>query len=309
MINNPLVSVILPVYNGAEYLARAIDSILQQSYENFELIILNDGSSDNTQTIIESYSNKDKRVKFVNRNNKGLIYTLNEGFSIARGKYIARHDDDDYSYPKRFEKQVAFMESNLDYALCGTQYNVVSQEFKFIRRYFLPESNAKINEFLLDSCFGHGTVMLRKTMIDEMPWYQKDALYVEDYEFFIRIAKKYKVHNIPEVLYDWTFRKASVSMANFEKHEYHMKCVQYAYCNNVDLKDAVVDKEDNKILKRKISNKMGDVYVLNDEKIKAFKCYFKYFSLKNLLKIFILIIGRFFWIKVLEVKQRRRYVE
>lgn len=111
MINqNILISVILPVYNAELYLKEAIESILKQTYKSFELIILNDGSSDNSLNIINSF--KDDRIILIDRENNGLVYTLNEGINMAKSKYIARMDADDISLSDRFEKQIKHMEEN-----------------------------------------------------------------------------------------------------------------------------------------------------------------------------------------------------
>jgi len=115
------VSIVMSVYNAQKYLDEAIESILNQTYSNFEFIIINDGSTDKSLEIIENYAKKDSRIIVINRENKGLIYSLNEGIRKANGKYIARMDADDISLPQRLEKQVEFMEKNKNIGICGTQ--------------------------------------------------------------------------------------------------------------------------------------------------------------------------------------------
>ncbi|SVC41049.1 uncharacterized protein METZ01_LOCUS293903, partial [marine metagenome] len=111
--NLPLITVLMPVYNGAKYLNEAIDSILNQTFQNFEFIIIDDGSTDDSVKIIKSYD--DNRIRLVeNRNNLGQSETLNKGLSLTRGKYIARMDQDDISMPERLKKQFEFMENNSD---------------------------------------------------------------------------------------------------------------------------------------------------------------------------------------------------
>ena len=113
-MKNPLVSILMPVYNSEKYLREAIKSILNQTFTNFELIIINDGSTDNSLKIIKSF--KDNRIKIIkNKGNLGLIKTLNKGIDLAQGKYIARMDADDIAMPKRLEKQIAFFNENPDY--------------------------------------------------------------------------------------------------------------------------------------------------------------------------------------------------
>ncbi len=121
----PLVSVIIPTYNRAEYISEAIESVLKQTYTNFELIIINDGSTDETQNIIEEYAKKDKRIKiFKNEVNKNTVYSRNKGISHAKGKYIAWLDDDDVYMENKLEAQVEFMEKNQDIVLSGTDISL-----------------------------------------------------------------------------------------------------------------------------------------------------------------------------------------
>ena len=115
-----LISVVLPAYNVQDTIGESIDSILSQTFTDFELIIINDGSQDNTEEVIHAYS--DKRIRYYrNEKNEGLIYTLNRGLDLAQGKYIARMDADDVSLPTRFEKQVKVMEESPNIVVCGTQ--------------------------------------------------------------------------------------------------------------------------------------------------------------------------------------------
>lgn len=308
-MKKPLVSVVLPVYNGDKYIKRAVDSILNQTYENFELIVINDGSKDGTLDILKSFEKKDKRVKVVSRENKGLIYTLNEGFSLAKGTYLARQDDDDFSYPCRLEKQVEFMESNSKYAMCGTAYNVVDEDFKHLRKYYLPVSYSSIKSNLFDSCFGHGTVMIRKSMIEDMEWYRKDVLHVEDYDFFIRIAKKYPVYNLPDFLYDWTFRKTSVSFSNFELQRYNKDCVKKSHTENLDLPMLIRQYKPSSDI-NSYNSQMGDVEVLKGNIKEAIKLYSKKMNFKLFLKIVLVIFGgRKMWLYVLENTQKRKYAK
>jgi len=307
-----LISVVLPVYNGAKFIANAIESILDQTYENFELIVINDGSKDNTLEILNSYAVKDDRIKIVSRQNKGLIETLNEGFSLAKGKYIARQDDDDISHPQRFEKQIAFMEKNEDYALCGTFYNVVTEDGEFIRKHFLPSSNENIQKYLFDSCFGHGSVMIRKEMIQDMVWYNKDSLHVEDYDFFIRIAKKHKVYNIPEYLYDWCFRGESVSFENYKEQRTNKRAIQIMYDKSLSFQDAK-EKALQSYTISEYNENLATVYLLENKKIKALNHYMKSlmenFRIKSFLKLIVAIISRRLWIKSMEVMRYNKYKE
>ncbi|HAS7841575.1 TPA: glycosyltransferase family 2 protein, partial [Vibrio cholerae] len=129
-MSSPKISVVMSVYNGEKYLGEAIDSILKQTFSDFEFIIINDGSTDKTLEIIKSYMKKDDRIVLVSRENKGLIVSLNEGLDLAKGQYIARMDADDISIKSRFEKQIEFLDSNPDIGVCGTWVEVFGENIK-----------------------------------------------------------------------------------------------------------------------------------------------------------------------------------
>jgi len=129
-MNNPLISVVLSVYNAEKYLVEAIKSILNQTFKDFEFIIINDGSTDKSLEIIESYQKEDERIILISRENKGLIASLNEGIEKAKGKYIVRMDADDISLSTRFEEQVKIMEENQNIGLCGTSVIVFGNNIK-----------------------------------------------------------------------------------------------------------------------------------------------------------------------------------
>ena len=115
---SPLISVILPVYNAEKYLAEAIDSILNQTFTDFEFIIINDGSTDNSLSILQSYQTQDSRIRLFSRENKGIVMTMNEGIDLARGEWLARMDADDIAMPSRFERQLQHLkETSAD--ICG----------------------------------------------------------------------------------------------------------------------------------------------------------------------------------------------
>ena len=130
---SPAISVLISVFNGESFIRDSINSILNQSFKNFELIIVNDGSSDNTLNILNSFS--DERIVILNQNNTGLSVALNNGLAISTGKYIARLDADDFAFPNRLQLQYDFMESNPDYVLCGGFADVYDSDSNFIYTY------------------------------------------------------------------------------------------------------------------------------------------------------------------------------
>lgn len=192
----PLISVVMPVYNGEKYLQEAIDSILNQTYDKFEFIILNDGSTDSSEDIILSYS--DPRIKYVkNEVNLKIVKTLNKGVALSVGKYIARMDADDISLPERFEKQVKFLESNTDIDVCGSYIQTIgAKEYK--RPYPITPESVQV-AMLFYSPLAHPCVMLRKTFFDNQK-YNSDYDGAEDYYLWASNIKKYKFYNISEHL-------------------------------------------------------------------------------------------------------------
>ena len=170
-MKNKKVSVVLPVYNGEKDVHECIQSILDQTFQNFEFIIINDGSIDNSGKIIGGF--KDSRIVYLEQDNQGLAAALNNAIKVSTGEFIARQDQDDYSYPERFEKQVEFLESNSDYAVVGTWGEDIDTEtkkniWKTQTRYKKPpvESFALKYTLLFDSPFVHSSVMIRKSVFD-----------------------------------------------------------------------------------------------------------------------------------------------
>lgn len=213
MKNNPLVSVVMPVFNGARYISGAIDSILTQDYQDFEFIVVDDGSTDQTSILLSSVS--DPRIKVItHKTNLGIVSSLNDGVLYSKGKYIARMDCDDLCDPKRFTIQVEFLDHHLDYAAVGSFVRIINPSGKTLYTIEQPTRNLAIKTHLLhDSCIAHGSVMMRRSALDEVGLYSdnKDVIHAEDYDLFVRLASTYKLGNIPEYLYTRIEHSHSVS--------------------------------------------------------------------------------------------------
>jgi len=211
-MKSPLVSVVMSVYNGEKFLAASIESILGQTFRNLEFIIINDGSTDNGQKIINSYLKNDKRIKSVIRKNKGLIYSLNEGLNLAKGEYIARQDADDISLPGRLETQVAVLEKEKSIGMVGSNYEWIDSAGNVINatNVFTNSSDLKAGLVFCNQ-FGHGTVMFRKSIILELGGYSENHKYAEDYDLWTRLARKSSVVNLKEIAYQWRHHETSVS--------------------------------------------------------------------------------------------------
>ena len=198
MKNYPFVSVVLPAYNAETTISESIQSIIDQTYKSWELIVINDGSIDNTKSKILSF--KDSRIKYIeNDGNKGLIYTLNRGIDLAMGKYIARMDADDICMPERFEKQVAFMEENPKVIVCGTYMKKFGME-KGICTYKLKDSDIK-NSYLSHTCFGHPSVMINRKLLNQSgKRYDSNFKNAEDAKLWLDLMPFGEFANLPEPL-------------------------------------------------------------------------------------------------------------
>ncbi len=198
---SPMISVVLPVHNCPDYISEAIKSILNQTFENFEFIIIDDGSTDNTTEIARTFA--DSRIRFFQQENQGLAATLNRGIELAKGKYIARQDQDDISLPERFSRQAAYLDAHPNCGLVGTWAEIWEGEKKSERAHRHPSDNVTLQyELLFNNPFVHSSVMLRKSALEQVGGYSTDSERQppEDYELWSRIARCYQVANIPEIL-------------------------------------------------------------------------------------------------------------
>lgn len=218
----PKISVVMPVYNGEKFLREAIDSILNQTFSDFEFIIINDCSTDETEQIIKSYD--DKRIVYVkNDNNMGVAASLNRGFDLAKGEYIARMDADDISLPQRFKAQTEFMDNNPDIAVCGCETELFGDTDKKDTYTVFGRENMKIN-LLFSSCLCHPAVMLRRSVI-EKEHYRYDNYFdkLEDYELWTRIILKYDFDNIHGVYFRYRIHGKQVTQNYSEEHRIKSK--------------------------------------------------------------------------------------
>ncbi len=198
--NTPKVTVLMPVYNGEKYLAEAIESILNQTYKDFEFLIINDGSTDRSAEIIQSY--KDSRIRVVhNPKNIKLIATLNKGLELARGEYIARMDCDDICLPNRLQFQVKYMDEHPEVGVLGSRVRNVNEMKDFISEPQRPLTHYGNQWILLfKTSLMHPTVIFRKKLVIDLGGYSKNALHSEDYELWSRLSEHTIIRQQPNVL-------------------------------------------------------------------------------------------------------------
>ena len=198
---DPQISVVMSVYNGEKYIRDAIDSILYQSFTNFEFIIVNDRSTDRSLEIIESYN--DERIVLLNQNNSGLAKSLNNGINVSKSKFIARIDSDDISMPNRLKKQYYFLMNNPDYIIVGSNANFIDMNRKYVYTSSLKLTNNEIKQVLPQTPFFHPSVMYRKSAYYKAGKYPEYMLRAQDLVLFNRMAKLGKMANLEEPLIEY----------------------------------------------------------------------------------------------------------
>ena len=207
----PKISVIMSAYNAEKYIKEAIDSILNQTFKDFEFIIIDDGSSDSTKNIILSY--KDSRIRFIeNKSNIGLTKSLNKGLKVAKGEYIARVDVDDPSMLERFEKQVGFLDIHKNTAVVGSWIQVINEESG--KTHVLKNScNPAIIKWthIFKNQIAHSSAFFRKKIVEEVGYYKEEYRHAQDFDLWFRISRKYKMANIPEPLIKYRIHAKSIS--------------------------------------------------------------------------------------------------
>lgn len=213
----PLVTIIMPVYNGEAFLREAIDSILAQTYTNWELLVMNDGSTDSSRDIAISYTS-DPRIRVIdNEKNMGIIATKNRAIDIARGKYIATLDADDIALPTRIGKQVAFMEKHKDCGLCGTLHQEIDAKGELGTRSYFPTSARDVKTYLLvANCICHSATMLRADLM-KATQYDPEYYVAEDFELWDRVGRTHFIANLTEILTYYRVHGNNISITKKEK--------------------------------------------------------------------------------------------
>jgi glycosyltransferase involved in cell wall biosynthesis len=222
---NPKVSIILSVYNGAEEAGKTIESVLNQTFKDFEFIIIDDGSMDSTQDIIKEYTEKDNRVILLkNEKNVGLTKGLNKGINLAKGKYIARIDVGDLWDKTKLEQQIKFLDENKDYVICGTQAFYIDEDGKILGRssYKNMDKDIRKNFFTREGIFFHPSIVFRNIKI----YYREFFRYSQDLDLYMRLFFKGKLYCLPEPL---TYSKLTPLDLTISKRYYQRQYQNIAY--------------------------------------------------------------------------------
>lgn len=221
--SQPLVSVVMPVYNTGEYLAEAIESIINQTYKNWELIIVDDNSKDDSYAIARAYASWDKRIRvFRNKKNKGVAATASFALSKCRGQYIARMDADDVSMPTRFEKQVNHMLKNPDVIIVGGQCMLIDSKGKFTGYKKFPLSFEQIRKMMFFTIpIQQPSMMVNRALLPEgFVWYDKQFTVAEEVELMFKLFQYGKASNLPDMLLMYRIHGQNISLKNPKKTFY-----------------------------------------------------------------------------------------
>ncbi len=212
----PLVSVVMPVYNCEKYVSFAIESILKQSFADFEFIIIDDGSTDNSVNIINQF--RDPRIIFIgNETNRGIYPVRNQGMGIARGKYICVMDADDISEPERFGIQYQFLETNPDVGICGTFIRNIPSDL--VPRFITDNDHLKV-AFLSNNFCSHPSLCIRREIIEKHALkYNEDYNYSADFDLCVRALRFTKIQNIPFALLRYRRHRDQISWAKYRDQE------------------------------------------------------------------------------------------
>jgi GT2 family glycosyltransferase len=216
-MKSPKVTVLMSVYNGRQYLSGAIESILGQTFQDFDFLIINDGSTEPVDQVIDSYN--DDRIVLVTQENMGLTRSLNKGLALAKGLYVARMDSDDISLPTRLHAQVAAMEEDGDLALVGCFFDVVDEHGCLLeRKELITDPIYRLWRLQFHNNYGHGSVMFRKEAVKAVGMYNESLRYAQDYDLWSRLSTKSNTKIVPEALYCYRMvsNGGQTSVANYD---------------------------------------------------------------------------------------------
>lgn len=237
MVNKPTVSVIIPSYNREAFVSESIESVLKQTYTDWEIIIIDDASTDKTGEMVRVYTKGDPRIKyFRNERNLGIAKTRNKGLDLAQGRFIAPLDSDDvWLDENKLKNQVEFLEVNHDYVLIGGGIMYIDKDSKPIRKMLFPIYDSVIRNIILQyNPFPHSTVLYRRNAAQKCGGYPEEYTICEDYELWLKLGLKHKFTNFPKVLTGYrihggniTYKKRLTAAANtlaiVKKYKKHYK--------------------------------------------------------------------------------------
>ncbi len=229
----PTISVVMPVYNAARYLRLAVESIQAQTFKDFELVAVDDGSTDSSRAMLEVMAAADPRLKVFSRPNTGIVGALNDGLAAARGEFVARMDADDWSLPQRFDRQVAFLRLNPACVCVGSYFNYMDDRGALVKWNPRETEHEALERQLLAGDGGsliHPAIMLRRDAVERVGGYRVEAQWLEDLDLYLRLARIGRLANLPEVLLHYRYHSQSVNFTRNEgRHQRKLWVMEQAY--------------------------------------------------------------------------------
>jgi glycosyltransferase involved in cell wall biosynthesis len=217
----PTISALLPIYNAGQYLRATLDSVLAQTFHDFELLACDDGSTDQSLSILREFEEKDGRIRVFSRENRGHVFTLNELIAKARGQFLARVDSDDICRPQRFEKQVAYFHCHPECVAVGSGSLLIDTNGLPIHEVVYERTHEEIDTAHISGVGGlrmcNPTVMMRKSAVMQVGGYSEECRFAEDMDLILRLAEIGKLVNLPEVLVEYRQHPKSMSYAHCER--------------------------------------------------------------------------------------------
>lgn len=227
---SPAISVVLPVYNGSRFLRESIDSILAQTFREFEVILIDDGSTDRTPAIAAEYAEKDPRIMVHRQENRGQVAAMRLGVDMARSDLIARIDADDKAFPRRFERQVEYMEMNSDVVMVGGQAIVIDEEGELVEVANRPTTRELCADALaIGNCFSHSAVTFRRSAYYECGGYQSSYAPAEDYDLFLRLSEVGGVTNLGTTVVAYRYHRENMSLSNSSEQVLRVVSANYSH--------------------------------------------------------------------------------
>ncbi len=291
-----LVSVVMPVHNGERFLCEAIESVLNQTYTNFEFLIIENCSTDSSIEIIKSY--KDPRIRLIIEEDCGQVQAYNRGFKEAKGEYVFIHDQDDISHPVRFLKQLNYIKQN-DADICGSYFKIIDKDNKIIGSQKIPIKNNDIKEQLLYKNYTifNSSICINQKVFNEIGYFDKKFSPSSDYEFYLRGCDKFTYLNVPEFLYSWRIHNKQISTLNKKDTVEKSLYISLKYLNSSSKRYS------------ELNYYKGLIFYYNNKLFKAFSYFIKTVTINNFSKpaLRYLIITMFFGIP-LKIMRKKNFV-
>jgi glycosyltransferase involved in cell wall biosynthesis len=215
----PRCSVLMPVYNAERYVGEAVESILGQTFDDFEFVVVDDGSTDRSHEILEGYATRDSRITLISRPNTGYLRALNEGLALCQGEYVARMDADDVALANRFERQIAFLDAHPECVMVGCALLRIDADGDPLCEERLPESHDQIEARLLraEGAIGHPAAVIRRQALVDVGGYREPYYGAEDHDLWLRLAERGKLANLPNALLKCRVHAGNFTFVNEER--------------------------------------------------------------------------------------------